>query len=134
MEAIKNFLQLINDNWTLIITIIGLGLAIYKKIVNYINLSEEKKIEIALEQIRKVMLELVTKAETEYKLDTGKLKRSKVLNEVYTRYPILKDIIKQEELEKRLDEIIDENLNTMKDMLSNNREFYKLVYGKYPEE
>ena len=134
MEAIKNFLQLINDNWTLIITIIGLGLAIYKKIVNFINLSEEKKIEIALEQIRKVMLELVTKAETEYKLDTGKLKRSKVLNEVYTRYPILKDIIKQEELEKRLDEIIDENLNTMKDMLSNNREFYKLVYGKYPEE
>lgn len=134
MEAIKNFLQLINDNWTLIITIIGLGLAIYKKIVSFISLSEEKKIEIALEQIRKVMLELVTKAETEYKLDTGKLKRSKVLNEVYTRYPILKDIVKQEELEKRLDEIIDENLNTMKDMLSNNREFYKLVYGKYPEE
>ena len=95
MEAIKNFLELINDNWTLIITIIGLGLAIYKKIKSYISLSKDEKINIALEQIRKSMLSLVSKAEQEYGKETGKLKRSKVLEEIYIKYPILKEAISQ---------------------------------------
>lgn len=129
MESLTKLLKFINDNWTFIITLIGLGIAIYTKIKNYIKLSKEEKINIALEQIRKSMLDLVVEAEREYGEKTGALKRSKVLKEIYNSYPVLKDYIKQEDLEKKLDDIIDVSLDKMKDMLSNNEEFYKYVYG-----
>ena len=130
MEGIIKFLKLIEENWTLIITLIGLILGIYTKIKKYIKLSREEKINIALEQVKSSMLSLVVEAEKEYKSDTGKLKRSKVLNEIYTKYPELKDVIKQEELEKELDDLIKESLEKMKEMLENNEEFKKLVYGE----
>lgn len=130
MEGIIKFLKLIEENWTLIITLIGLILGIYTKVKKYIKLSREEKINIALEQVKSSMLSLVVEAEKEYKSDTGKLKRSKVLNEIYTKYPELKDVIKQEELEKELDDLIKESLEKMKEMLENNEEFKKLIYGE----
>lgn len=130
MEGIIKFLKLIEENWTLIITLIGLILGIYTKIKKYIKLSREEKINIALEQVKSSMLSLVVEAEKEYKSDTGKLKRSKVLNEIYTKYPELKSVIKQEELEKELDDLIKESLEKMKEMLENNEEFKKLIYGE----
>jgi len=129
MEGIKNFLELINDNWTLIVTIIGLILAIYRKIKNYLSKSEEEKKEIALTQIRQSMLELVVKAEKEYGEKTGKLKRSKVFEEIYSKYPELKNIVSQEDLEKQIDDIIDENLETLKKMLENNKDFEEFIYS-----
>lgn len=129
MEGLKNFLEFINNNWTLIITLCGLILGIYTKIKNYINLSREKKIDIALEQIRKSMLELVSKSEKEYGSNTGKLKKSKVLEEIFNKYPELKYFTNQEELEKILDDIINENLDKMKKMLESNEEFKKYIYN-----
>lgn len=129
MEGVKNFLQFVNDNWTMIITIIGLGLGIYKKIKDYLSKSEQEKIDIALTQIRKSMLELVVKAEKEYGSDTGKLKKSKVLNEIYAKYPELKNIVNQEDLEKQIDDIINENLDQMKKMLENNKNFKEFLYS-----
>ena len=129
MESIVKLLSFLNDNWTFIITIIGLGIGLYTKIKNYINKSREEKINIALEQIRKSMLDLVVEAEREYGEKTGALKRSKVLKEIYNSYPVLKDYIKQEDLEKKLDDIIDISLDKMKEMLSNNEEFYNYVYS-----
>ena len=129
MEGIKNFLELINNNWTLIITIIGLILAIYRKIKDYLSKSEEEKKEIALTQIRQSMLELVVKAEKEYGEKTGKLKRSKVFKEIYSKYPELKAIVSQEDLEKEIDKIIDENLDTLKKMLENNKDFEEFIYS-----
>lgn len=129
MEGIKNFLELINNNWTLIITIAGLILAIYRKIKDYLSKSEEEKKEIALTQIRQSMLELVVKAEKEYGEKTGKLKRSKVFEEIYSKYPELKNIVSQEELEKQIDDIIDENLETLKKMLENNKDFEEFIYS-----
>lgn len=129
MEGIKNFLELINDNWTLIITIAGLILAIYRKIKTYLSKSEEEKKEIALNQIRQSMLELVVKAEKEYGEKTGKLKRSKVFEEIYSKYPELKAIVSQEDLEKEIDNIIKENLDQMKKMFENNKDFEEFVYS-----
>ncbi len=129
MEGIKNFLELINNNWTLIITIIGLILAIYRKIKDYLSKSEEEKKEIALTQIRQSMLELVVKAEKEYGEKTGKLKRSKVFEEIYSKYPELKSIVSQEDLEKEIDDIIKENLDQMKKMFENNKDFEEFIYS-----
>lgn len=133
MEGIKNFLEFINENWTSIITIVGLCFMIYKKVKSYLSLSENEKVNIALEQIRKSMLELVSLAEKEYGKESGIFKRSKVLAKIYEKYPILKNVVSQDELEKKLDEIIDENLEILNKKLSDSREFYKMIYGKYPE-
>lgn len=134
MNGIKNFLEFLNNNWTLIITIIGLGIGLYTKIKNYIKLSKQEKIDIALEQIRKIMLDLVVESEKEYGSKTGKLKRSKVLKEIYNQYPVLKDIVKQEDIEKIIDDIIDENLDKMRNMIENNEEFKNLIYGVIEKE
>ena len=47
LNGIQNFLQIINDNWTTILVIIGLLLALWKKIDSYRKLSTDEKIEIA---------------------------------------------------------------------------------------
>ena len=59
LTGIKNFLQMINENWTLITVVIGLGILVYKKIVNYLALSDAEKIELALDQIRIAALKMV---------------------------------------------------------------------------
>ena len=51
LNGIKNFLSLINDNWTTILVIIGLALALWKKFESYSKLSTDKKIEIAKKYI-----------------------------------------------------------------------------------
>ena len=66
LNGIKNFLSLINDNWTTILVIIGLALALLKKIESYSKLSTDKKIEIAKKQISENILKLITQAEKDY--------------------------------------------------------------------
>ena len=45
LHGIKNFLQLINDNWPLIIAILGLAFGLFKKIYGFFTKSEEERIE-----------------------------------------------------------------------------------------
>ena len=66
LNGIKNFLSLINDNWTTILVIVGLALALWKKIESYSKLSTNKKIEIAKKQISENILKLITQAEKDY--------------------------------------------------------------------
>ena len=66
LVGLKNFLDLINQNWTLITVIIGLGILVFKKLKSYLSLSEQEKINLALKQIRITALKMVTDAEEEY--------------------------------------------------------------------
>lgn len=66
LTGIKNFLEIVNDNWTVIIVIAGLCIALYQKIDKYIKLSNDEKIEIAKTQIREVILKLISDAESDY--------------------------------------------------------------------
>lgn len=122
LNGIKNFLSLINDNWTTILVIIGLALALWKKIESYSKLSTDKKIEIAKKQISKNILKLITQAEKDYVEweKAGSIKRSEVINEIYKEYPILAKVINQEELVKWIDEQIDNALPTLRDIIKQN--------------
>ena len=116
LTGIQNFLQLINNNWVVIITIIGLLIAIYKKIKNYLRLSNDEKIAIAKKQIRETVLRLVTDAEEDYQewVKAGAVKRAQVIEEIFLTYPILSKVTNQEELVAWIDMIIDEALETMR--------------------
>lgn len=122
LNGIKNFLSLINDNWTTILVIIGLALALLKKIESYSKLSTDKKIEIAKKQISENILKLITQAEKDYAEweKAGSIKRSEVISEIYKEYPILAKVVNQEELVKWIDEQIDNALPTLREIIKQN--------------
>ena len=131
LNGIKNFLSLINDNWTTILVIVGLALALWKKIESYSKLSTDKKIEIAKKQISENILKLITQAEKDYAEweKAGSIKRSEVISEIYKEYPILAKVVNQEELVKWIDEQIDNALPTLREIIKQN-EKYKTDTGK----
>ena len=122
LNGIKNFLSLINDNWTTILVIVGLALALWKKIESYSKLSTDKKIEIAKKQISENILKLITQAEKDYAEweKAGSIKRSEVISEIYKEYPILAKVVNQEELVKWIDEQIDNALPTLMEIIKQN--------------
>ena len=122
LNGIKNFLSFINDNWTTILVIVGLALALCKKIESYSKLSTDKKIEIAKKQISENILKLITQAEKDYAEweKAGSIKRSEVISEIYKEYPILAKVVNQEELVKWIDEQIDNALPTLRDIIKEN--------------
>ena len=122
LTGLKNFLDLINQNWTLITVVIGLGILVFKKVKNYLSLSEQEKIDLALGQIRITALKLVTEAECAYEdwIKAGSVKRSEVIDEIFEKYPILNKVTDQETLIKTLDNIIDEALVEMRKVIEEN--------------
>lgn len=123
LNGVKNFLQMINDNWTTILVIAGLVVAIVKKIKDYAKKSEAEKIAIAKEQITNTVLKLITSAELEFSdwSKAGSIKRSQVIDEIYTKYPILSKVADQDELITFIDEAIDNALKTLRDVVEQNK-------------
>ena len=122
LTGINNVLMLINDHWTEITILIGLALLLYKKIRAYLAKSKEEKVEIALKQAREIILDRVTAAEIDYAdwKKAGAIKRAQVLDEIFAAYPILGKITNQEEVIKKLDEYIDESLETLREVIETN--------------
>lgn len=122
LHGIQNFLQLINDNWTTIIVIIGLLVGLFKKIQGYLSKSDEEKIAIAKTQIKETMLKMITTAEQDYEAwnEAGSIKRSQVIKEVYEKYPILSKAINQEEMIAWIDEQINNSLKTLRKIVKQN--------------
>ena len=122
LNGIQNFLMLVNEHWTEIIVIIGLGLVLYKRVKDYFGKTNEEKIAIAKAQIKETVLRLVTDAEMDYKewIKAGALKRAQVVEEIFMMYPILAKVTNQKELVAWIDDIIDEALETMREIFAEN--------------
>ena len=123
LNVVKNFLELINQNWTTIIEIIGLVIAIVKKAKDYLSKSDEEKIEIAKQQIKEIILKLISDAEVDYEEwnKAGSIKRSQVIEDIFIKYPILSKAVNQEELIKWIDETIDDALVTLREIVAENK-------------
>lgn len=123
LNGIKNFLSIVNDNWTTIVVIISLLVALYRKIRAYIEQSDEKKIEIAKAQIRESMLKLITDAEVDYENwnKAGSVKRSQVIKAIFASYPILSKIVDQDALIAWIDEQIDASLKELRKIVAENK-------------
>lgn len=124
LDGVKNFLELVNENWTTIIVIIGLVIAVTKKAINYFSKSDEEKIAIAKKQIQETMLKLITDAEQDYEewKQAGSIKRAQVIDELFANYPILSKVTNQEDLIKWIDDVIDESLITLREIVENNKQ------------
>ncbi len=131
MNGIKNFLQIINDNWATIVAIAGLAYAIYRKanatIKNWKSKNEaEKEAEIAkqIAAAKKILgeqiLKLVSKAELEWQSDTcklGPIRRAEVIEKIYAQYPILLNAADQDEMLTFIDELIDKALVVVRETI-----------------
>lgn len=122
MTGIHKFLEFVNENWTMIASIITLIIIIVNKAKSYFSMSTEEQIKIAKVQIREIMLRLVTEAEQDYHqwVKAGGIKRSQVIDEIFTMYPVLSKITNQEEIIAWIDEMIDESLKTMREIIADN--------------
>ena len=122
LVGIKNFLDLINQNWTLITIIIGLGIIVFKKIKSYLSMTTQEKIDFALEQIRVTALKMVTEAENDYKnwVKAGSIKRAEVIDKIFEKYPILSKVTNQKALIAKIDKIIDDALKEMRKVIEQN--------------
>ena len=124
LNGIQNFLQFINDNWTIIIVIIGLIISIVKKIKDYFSKTDEEKIAIAKKQIQEIILRLVTDAEMDYLewTSAGCIKRAQVIEQIFEMYPVLSKVTKQENIIAWIDSVIDDALKTMREIFAKNED------------
>ncbi|MBR5604320.1 MAG: hypothetical protein IKW51_09025 [Bacteroidales bacterium] len=120
LTGIQNVLEFINNNWTAIVIILGLATAVAKKAKDFFSKSDDEKIAIAKKQIQEIMLKLITDAEEDYLtwIDAGAVKRSQVINKVFEMYPILSKVTNQEELIAWIDDVIDDSLETMREIFA----------------
>lgn len=124
LDGIKNFLQFVNDNWTTIIIIISLGIALYQKIKSYVSKSNTEKIEVAKKQIQEVILKLISDAEYDYEefVKAGSIKRAQVIQKIFEDYPVLAKVTDQTALVEWIDETIDNALKTLREIVAMNKE------------
>ena len=122
LDGIKNFLTFINNNWTTITVIISLLFALYKKVMAYLQQSQEKKIEIAKTQLSQTILKFITDAEVDYENwnKAGSVKRSQVIQRIYTEYPILSKVVDQEALIIWIDDLINNALKELRKIVAEN--------------
>ena len=124
LNGIQKFLELINDNWTTTMVILGLAAAIAQKAKNYLAKSDDEKIAIAKMQIRETILKLVAEAEMDYEEwnVAGSIKRAQVINQIYEQYPVLSKIVDQPELVAWIDKQIDDALDTLRYIIKENQD------------
>lgn len=122
LNGIQNFLTFINDNWTAIIIIISLVIAIVQKTRSYFTKSNEDKIEIAKKQISEVALKLITDAEVDYNewAKAGSIKRAQVIQKIFTDYPILAKAADQDKIIKFIDDTINSSLKELRKIVAEN--------------
>ena len=129
MEAIQKFMNFVAENWTAIFAVIVIGIAIYQQVQAFLRKTKEEQqaiimeqIEIAKEQVREIMLKLVTEAEKDYRewIKAGEIKRAQVIDAVFEKYPILLMVTNQAELIEWMDKTIDEALKKMRKIFEEN--------------
>lgn len=122
LNGIQNFLKFINDNWTSIIIIISLIIAIVQKAKNFLTKSTQEKIDHAKAQITQVVLKLITDAETDYSdwEKAGSIKRAQVIQKIFADYPVLSKVANQQEIIDFIDEAINNSLKELRKIISEN--------------
>lgn len=124
LDGIKNFLALVNENWTTIAVIIGLIIAITKKAINYFNKSDDEKMIIAKKHIQETMLKMIGDAEKDYEEwnKAGSLKRAQVIKQIFAEYPVLSKITDQDEVIAWIDSVIDDSLVELRKIVAENKQ------------
>ena len=123
LNGIKNFLMFVDENWTTIVVIISLIVAIAGKVRAWMKQSKNEKIENAKSQLKEIMLKLITDAEVDYEdwNKAGSVKRSQVIQKIFMDFPVLSLVADQEALIAWIDEMIDTSLKDLRKIIAENK-------------
>lgn len=123
MTGIERFLGYLSENWVILLTLTGALISISKAISKYLALDNAEKIETAKRLIKEIMLKMITEAEIGFEEwnKSGSIKRSKVIAEIYDKYPILSKAANQEEVIAFIDSEINNSLKTLREILKENK-------------
>jgi hypothetical protein len=120
MKSITVLLQLLSDNFLLIVACVAAAAGLIIKIKNFLTQSkEEQKAELEAQAenlaaaIKAGLLSLVTLAEKKYGEKVGQLKQSDVFNEIVKAYPSITEyiesgLISTDFIKECIDEAVDE--------------------------
>lgn len=122
MNGVINFLTFLNENWISILILFGIILGFFQKSISYFSKAKNEKIDIAKTQVKEVLLKMVSDAEDEYIeiSGAGKIKRSKVISNIFEQFPILSKVVDQESLIAWIDSEIDNSLDTLHSIIDSN--------------
>lgn len=128
MKAVTNFLQLLNENWTLILIIIFMCVGFYNEVIDAVkkfqNASKEEKIKMILAAVNEEILKMMSDAEAYWAefYKAGDIKRSQVISDVFSRYPILAEYADQAYIIKAIDDMIEAAKPTMDKIFAESEE------------
>lgn len=123
LNGVKNFLEILNENWTTILVVLGIIISIVQKTIKHFSKTDEERIAIVKEQIAQQMLKFIGDAEEDYEdwKKAGELKRAQVIGKIFKDYPILSKVVDQKELIKWIDDTIDDSLVTLRKIVEENK-------------
>lgn len=123
LNGVKNFLEILNENWTTILVVLGIIISIVQKTIKHFSKTDEERIAIAKEQIAQQMLKFIGDAEEDYEdwKKAGELKRAQVIGKIFKDYPILSKVVDQKELIEWIDDTIDDSLVTLRKIVEENK-------------
>lgn len=136
LNGLKNALEFLNENWTMIVVIIGLIIGLVEKVKSFLKLSKNEKITIAYKQAQEIIHSLVADAENNWSAykKSGAIKRSEVIEKLFERIPALTLVTNQEELIAKIDAMIDEALKKVNEIVSDENLKYLLDDEEAVEE
>ena len=132
MEGIMNLLSWINENWASFMIIIITILAVLSKVRMFYLDWQNKTAEEKQEEINKAItnakiaianniLSYVSDAEVNWSawMKMGDIKRSEVIKQLYIDYPILLQVVDQDELIQFIDDCINKALEIVREKIRN---------------
>ena len=107
----------------MLLVLTGALISISRLVSKYLALDNVEKIETAKKLIKEIMLKMITEAEIDFEEwnKSGSIKRSKVIAEIYDKYPILSKAASQEEVIAFIDAEINNSLKTLREILKENK-------------
>lgn len=123
MTGIERFIGFLSENWVMLLVLTGTLISISRLVSKYLALDNVEKIETAKKLIKEIMLKMITEAEIDFEEwnKSGSIKRSKVIAEIYDKYPILSKAASQEEVIAFIDSEINSSLKTLREILKENK-------------
>jgi hypothetical protein len=112
MEETKHVMGYISEILAVIVGVLIVAVMVTVAVVYFVNLTPEKRAHI----INEVLFSLAIEAERLYGEKTGQVKKKQVIAWFYERYKWLALLLKKEELEIWIDEVVDD----MNDWLKSN--------------
>lgn len=122
LDGLKNFLQIVEENYMTILVCIGIIIGLYQKAKIFFKKDKQERYEIAKQQIKEIMLKKITTAEIDFAEwnKSGSIKRSQVIEEIYKQFPILSKVVDQEAVVAWIDEEINNSLKTLRTVVKEN--------------